>query len=157
MTPSDPYLFQKNSQPERSRPVKNLGRILAAAIAALFIVFGALYMFSPEGRMAASDLEAASELGTATMRALIGASFLTFGILLVMHTVIGQETGALRFAILFLLLSVIGRVVSLIVDGSSGEAVRNLVPVGLMLVVSVAALALFQRADSVKLETLPQG
>ena len=134
--------------------MKNLARILAAAIAVLFIAFGLLYMFSPEGRMVASDLDATSALGMATVRALIGASFLTFGILLVMHTVIGQETGALRFAILFLLLSVVGRVVSLVADGSSDEAVRNLVPVGLMLLVSVAALALFQRADSAK-QVLP--
>ncbi len=125
----------------------NLARILAAVIALLFIAFGVLFMFSPEGRLAASDLEATSELGLATMRALVGASFLTFGILLVMHTVIGQETGSLRFAILFLLLSVVGRVVGLIADGSSDEALRNLVPVSLMLVISVASLALFLRSE----------
>ncbi len=130
--------------------MKTLARILVAAIAVLFIAFGVLYMFAPEARMAASDLEATSVLGTATVRALIGASFLTFGILLVMHTVIGEQTGALRFSILFLLLSVVGRGVSLVVDGSSDEAVRNLVPVGLMLAVSVVALVLFQRADPAK-------
>lgn len=126
----------------------NLARTLAALIALLFLAFGLLFMFSPEGRLAASDLEATSELGLATMRALVGASFLTFGILLTMHTVIGQETGSLRFAILFLLLSVIGRVVGLVADGSSDEALRNLVPVGLMLVISVTSLGLFLRAGS---------
>lgn len=127
-----------------------LARALAMAIAALFLVFGTLYMLWPEGRMAAADLTANSDLGVATVRALIGASFLSFGVLLVMHTVVGQETGALRFAILFLLLSVIGRVVGLLADGASDDAVRNVVPVGLMLVLSVISLAMFQRttADS---------
>lgn len=126
----------------------NLARLLAAVIAALFLIFGALFMFSPEGRLAASDLEATTELGVTTLRALIGASFLAFGILLVMHTVIGKETGALRFAILFLLLSIIGRIIGLAADGSSDAAIRNLFPVGAMLAVSVASLVLFLRADS---------
>lgn len=130
--------------------METLARALAAAIAVLFIVFGVLYTFFPEGRMAASDIEATSDLGIATIRSLIGASFLTFGILLVMHTVIGQQAGALRFAILFLLLSVVGRIVSLVADGTSDQAVQNLVPVALMLAVSVAALALLQLADPAK-------
>ncbi len=128
--------------------MKNVGRLLAAAVAVLFVAFGVLYMFSPEGRLAASDLEATSELGLATIRALIGASFLTFGILLIMHTVIGQDLGALRFTILFLLLSTIARVVSLVADGSSDDAIRNVIPVGLLLVASVVSLALFQRGES---------
>ena len=129
--------------------MRTLARALAAAIAALFLVIGVLFMFSPEGRMTASDLQAVSELGTATIRAFIGAGLLTFGILLVMHTVVGQQTGALRFSILFLVLSLIGRIISLVADGSSDAAVRNLVPVGLMLLVSVASLALFQRSEPV--------
>ena len=128
--------------------MKTLARALAAVIALLFIGFGLLFMFFPEGRLEASDLESSSVLGLATMRAIPGASFLAFGVLLVMHTVIGQQTGALRFAILFLVLSVLGRLVGLAVDGSSDEAVRNLVPVSLMLVVSIASLGLFQRADA---------
>lgn len=126
----------------------NLARILAAVIALLFLTFGVLFMFSPEGRLAASDLEATSDVGVTTMRALIGASFLAFGILLIMHTVIGRETGALRFAILFLLLSVIGRIIGLVADDSSDEALRNLVPVGLMLGISVTSLGLFLRSGS---------
>ncbi len=123
--------------------MRNLARVLAGAIALLFIGFGLVYMFSPEGRLDGIDLEATSNLGLATIRAFVGGSFLTFGILLVMHTVIGQETGALRFAILFLLLSIVGRVVSLIDDGTGNDAIRNLIPVGVMLTVSVTSLALF--------------
>ncbi|MEL6981307.1 MAG: DUF4345 family protein [Actinomycetota bacterium] len=126
--------------------MRNLARVLAGVIALLFIGFGLAYMFSPEGRLDGIDLEATSNLGLATIRAFVGGSFLTFGILLVMHTVIGQETGALRFAILFLLLSIVGRVVSLIDDGTGNDAIRNLVPVGIMLAVSVMSLALFIRS-----------
>ena len=128
--------------------MRNIARALAAVIAALFILFGLLYMFGPEGRMAASDLEATSALGLATVRALIGAAFLTFGIFLVPHTVIGQDSGGLRIAILFLLLSIIGRVISLIADGTGDGTVQNLVPVGLMLIVSVVSLGLFQRSEA---------
>ena len=128
--------------------MNNAARALAAVIALLFLVFGALYFISPEGRMGEADLEASSNLGLATVRSLIGGGFLTFGILLVMHTVVGRQTGALRFAILFLLLSLIGRVVSLFADGTGNGAVENLVPVGLMLIGSIAALELFQRSDT---------
>lgn len=43
--------------------MRSTARVLAAAIAGLFLVFGVLYMFSPEGRMSASGLEATSDLG----------------------------------------------------------------------------------------------
>lgn len=129
----------------RRAAVRNVARTLAGAIAVLFIGFGLAYMFSPEGRLDALDLEATSNLGLATIRAFVGGSFLTFGIVLIIHTVIGQETGALRFAILFLLLSIVGRVVSLIADGTDNNAIRNLIPVGLMLAASFGSLALFSK------------
>ena len=87
--------------------MRNVARGLAAIIALAFLIFGVRYMFAPAGLMASAGLEAVSGLGFATVRALIGASFLTFGILLVMHTVVNQETGSLRFTILFLLLLLI--------------------------------------------------
>ena len=128
--------------------MRNLARGLAGLIALLFLVFGGLYMFAAEGRMDAIGLAASSDQGLATVRAFIGGGFLTFGILLVVHTVINQETGALRFSILFLLLSIVGRVVSLISDGSGGDAVRNFVPVVVMLAVSVISLRLFLQTEN---------
>ena len=127
--------------------MRNIARVLAGVIALLFLVFGFRYMFFPAALMATSGLEAVSVVGIATVRAFIGGGFLTFGILLVMHTVINQETGALRFAILFFILSIVGRIVSLIADGSNPLALRNLVPVSLMLIVSIASLVLFQRSE----------
>lgn len=132
--------------------MNNAARAVAAAIALLFLAFGALYFFSPEGRLNGADLEATSNLGVATARSLIGGGFLTFGILLVMHTVIGRETGALRLSILFLLLSLLGRILSLAADGTGHGAVANLVPVGLMLIASVAALVMFERSNTAALD-----
>ncbi len=103
-------------------------------------------MFFPDALMARSGLEAVSVLGMATVRAFIGGGFLTFGILLVLHTVINQETGALRFTILFLILSIVGRIVSLIADGAGPLALRNLVPVSIMLIVSIASLVIFLKS-----------
>lgn len=127
--------------------MRTAARVLAAIIALLFLLFGFRYMFAPDAVMATAGIEAINNLGMATIRAFIGGGFLTFGILLVMHTVINQETGSLRFAILFLLLSIVGRVVSLVADGSSPEALRNFVPVSLMVIVSVASLVMFLRSE----------
>lgn len=127
--------------------MRNIARVLAGLIALLFLVFGLRYMFLTGGIIETAGLEAVNNLGMATLRGLIGGSFLSFGILLVMHTVINQQTGALRFSILFLLLSIVGRVVSLIVDGSDPLAIRNLVPVSVMLIVSIVSLVLFMRSE----------
>ena len=128
--------------------MKNFARVLAAIIALLFLAFGARFMFLPAEIMSTAGLEATSTLGMATVRAFIGAGFLSFGILLAMHTVLHQQTGALRFTILFLLLSIVGRLLSLGIEGTSPEAIRNLIPVSLMLVVSVASLVLFRKSDA---------
>ena len=127
--------------------MRNVARALAGIIALLYLVFGFLYMFAPAGVMETAGLEAVNLLGMATVRGLIGGSFLAFGILLVMHTVINQETGALRFAILHLLMTVVGRVVSLVADGSDPGSLRNFVPVTLMIIVSVVSLVLFLRSE----------
>ncbi len=127
--------------------MKTVARVLAGLIALLFLVVGFRYMFFPDALMARSGLEAVSVLGMATVRAFIGGGFLTFGILLVMHTVINQETGALRFTILFLILSIVGRIVSLIADGAGPVVLRNFVPVSIMLIVSIASLVLFLKSE----------
>ena len=122
-------------------------RVLAGIVALLFLIFGIRFMFTAEASLVSTGLTAATDLGLATWRAFAGAGFLTFGILLVMHSVIHQETGALRFTILFLLLSIIGRVIGLIAEGSSPEALRNLVPVALLFIGSVASLVMFLRSE----------
>ncbi len=127
--------------------MRNIARVLAGLIALLFLVFGFRFMFLPQVALASTGLEAVNNLGLATMRAFVGGGFLSFGILLVMHTVVNQQTGALRFSILFLLLSIIGRIISLIADGTDHGAVRNLFPVALMFIVSVASLVIFQKTE----------
>lgn len=127
--------------------MKTIGRAIAAVIAALFLFFGVRYMFIPTPLLESAGLQATTPLALATVRGLIGGSFLTFGVLLVMHTVIHSETGAFRFAILFLLLSVVGRLISLGADGVDPAAVRNIIPVTVMLVGSVAGLILMLRAE----------
>ena len=127
--------------------MRNIARGLAGLIALLFLIFGVRYMFAPAGVLESAGLAATSEVGLATVRALIGGSFLAFGILIVMHVVLHQNHGVLRMAILFLLLSIVGRIISLFADGSSAEALRNLVPVSLMMVVSFISLVLFLRSE----------
>jgi len=56
-------------------------------------------MLLPDVLMAKTGIEVVSNLGMAPVRGLIGGSFPTFGILLVMHMVVNQQTGALRFSI----------------------------------------------------------
>ena len=64
-----------------------------------------------------------------------------------MHTVVNQETGALRFSILFLLLSIVGRIISMVADGVIDGTVRNLIPVSLMFIVCIISLVLFQKSE----------
>lgn len=127
--------------------MKNVAKSLAGIVALLFFGFGASYMLAPAGALEAAGLEAASTQGLATGRALIGGSFVTFGILIVMHVVVHDNHGVMRMVILFLLLSIIGRIISLVVDGSSAEAIRNLLPVSLMFLVSIGSLVLFLRSE----------
>ena len=84
--------------------MRNVARVLAGLIALLFLFFGVRYMFAPAGLLETAGLVATSEFGLATVRALIGGSFLTFGILIIMHVVLHQNHGVLRMTILFLLL-----------------------------------------------------
>lgn len=132
--------------------MRNLAKILAGLIALLFLIFGIRYMFAPASMLEAAGLAATSEVGFATVRALIGGSFLAFGILIVMHVVLHENHGVLRMAILFLLLSIVGRIISLFVDGSSSEAIRNFVPVSVMFVVSIISLVLFLRSEDAAAE-----
>lgn len=127
--------------------MRTIARVLAGLIALLFLIFGAMYMFVPANVMEGAGLVATSEVGYATVRAFIGAGLLTFAILILMHVVVHQNHGVMRMAILFLLLSLVGRIISLFADGSSAEAIRNLVPVSLMLLASIISLVLFLRSD----------
>ena len=128
--------------------MRNVAKALSGLIALLFLFFGVRYMFAPAGMMESAGLVATSELGLATVRALIGGGLITFGILIVMHVVLHENHGVLRMAILFLLLSLVGRIVGIFVDGLSPDVIRNLVPVLGMLVVSIIALALFLRSEA---------
>lgn len=109
--------------------MRNVARGLAALIALLFLVFGIRYMFAPASALSTLHLEAVDHVGLSTIRAMNGAFFVTIGILLAVHTVIKQNTTPIHVAILFLALSAIGRIIGLIVDGSGGDAIRNVVPV----------------------------
>jgi len=127
--------------------MRNVARGLAALIALLFLVFGVRYMFAPASALSTLHLEAVDHVGLSTIRAMNGAFFVTIGILLAVHTVIKQNTTPLHVAILFLALSVIGRIIGLVVDGSGGDAIRNVVPVTVILIVSVLSLVLFKRSE----------
>ena len=127
--------------------MKNVAKGLAGLIALLFLVFGFRYMFAPAGLIDSAGLVIASNVGWATVRGLIGGGFLTFGILIIMHVVVGQNHGVMRMAIMFLLLTIVGRVVSLIADGGGPDVVRNFVPASLMLIVSIISLVLFLKSE----------
>ena len=105
--------------------MKNVARGLVALIAILYIFIGLRFIFTPDGAMVTAGLEAVG-VGVANVRAYMGGPFLAFGILLMMHTVINQETGALRFVILAMLISIIARILDLIVGGMDPSDIRGL-------------------------------
>ncbi len=127
--------------------MRKVARVLAGAVALTYLVFGARFVFTPDALLSTAGFEQVSLVGMANVRALLGGSFLAFGILLMIHTAIKQETGALRFTILHLLVMLVARMVSLGVDGSAPGVLRNLAPASIMFVVCVVALKLFQKSD----------
>ena len=122
-----------------------IAQVLAGIIAVLFLLFGARYYFAPAGILpsAGFDLDGVNVGGLSTARAMVGAALLTFGILIVVHSVVNGADGAMRFAVMFLGLSLIGRIISMVVDGQNEGTVRNLIPVSLMLIVSIGSVVLF--------------
>ncbi len=127
--------------------MRNVAKGLAGIIALLFLFFGVRYMFAPAGLLESAGLEVVGNTGWATLRGLIGGSFLTFGILIIMHVIVHENHGVMRMVILFLLMTIVGRVVSLAADGGGSDVFRNFVPVTLMLLVSGASLLLFLRSE----------
>jgi hypothetical protein len=129
--------------------MRNIARALVALLAAISIFFGISFMFNADAALMNAGLEAMGPGGLANARAIIGGAYLTFGVLLIMHTVIHQNMGALRFWIMFLVFSLVGRIVGLISDGSDALSSRSFVPVIVLLVVSGISLMLMMRSEPV--------
>ena len=120
---------------------------MVALLATVAIFFGLSFMFNPAGSLANAGLEAMGPGGLATARAIIGGAYLTFGVLLIMHTVIHKNMGALRFFIMFLVFSLVGRIVGAVADGTDALATRSFVPVIILILVSGVSLMLMMRSE----------
>lgn len=127
--------------------MRNAAKGLAGVVALAFLIFGLRYMFAPAGVVETLGFEEATTLGLASIRALLGGSFLTFGVLIIMHVIVNENHGVMRMIVMFFLFSIIGRIISLVADGSGAEAIRNLVPVSILFILSIASLVLFLRSE----------
>ncbi|MEM7132226.1 MAG: DUF4345 family protein [Chloroflexota bacterium] len=129
---------------------KTIARILAGLVALACLAIGILYMFNP-GRVlegAGFDPVGVSVLGFSTLRAVVGGAFLTFAIIVGIHTVRDGDDEMIRMMVLFWLIYTVGRVVSMVADGVVENTIRSAVPGVVLLILSIGSVALFSRSKS---------
>ena len=100
--------------------MKTAVRILPTLLALLFVLMGLRFMFAPEAMAEQFKLAAVSASGLSSLRGVLGGFFLGLGLLLSVR-LLGKSLEIFVAIALVEGLVVVGRVVSLIIDGSSPE------------------------------------
>ena len=105
-------------------------------------------MFNPAGVLEGAGFDPAgvSVAGLSTLRATIGAAFLTFAITVGIHTVRDGDDEMIRFMVLFWILYAVGRVVSMIADGVIDVTIRSAVPGVVLLLLSIGSVVMFRKS-----------
>ena len=129
---------------------KTIARILAGLVVLACLAIGLRYMFAPAGILegAGFDPEGVSILGLSTLRAVVGGTFLTFAIIVGVHTVRDGNDEMIRMMVLFWLLYTVGRVVGMVNDGIVENTIRSAIPGVVLLVVSITSVVLFSRGKA---------
>ena len=96
-----------------------IARGLAGLVALACLAIGLLYMFNPAGVLEGAGFDPAgvSVLGLSTLRAVVGGAFITFAIVVGLHTVRKGDDEMIRLMVLFWLMYTVGRVVGIVSDG----------------------------------------
>ncbi|MEM7033895.1 MAG: DUF4345 family protein [Chloroflexota bacterium] len=125
-----------------------IARVLAGIVVLACLAIGIRYMFAPASVLetAGFDPTGVSILGLSTLRAVVGGTFLTFAVIVGIHTVRDGEDEMIRMMVLFWLLYSVGRVVGFISDGVIENSIRSAVPGFVLLIVSIASVVLFSKS-----------
>lgn len=125
---------------------KTIARVLCGLLALLFIGSGLLYMFNPAAQLGTTMLEPLGDtiFGLANARANLGAPLVTFGILLAMGAIL-QEKIPLRVVMIYLVLSIIARIVGLATMGvdADGASLRLVIVNVIMLAIAAFGHQMF--------------
>ena len=103
-----------------------VARILVGLMAAFFLAMGLLFWFQIDAQTAQFQIKAAGVLGNASIRADFGAFFLSVGIFCG-YASWKQSSGAAAAAALLLGLALLGRAMTLILEGSAPGAIPPMV------------------------------
>ena len=127
-----------------------IARGLAGLVALACLAIGLLYMFNPAGVLEGAGFDPAgvSILGLSTLRAVVGGAFITFAIVVGLHTVRKGDDEMIRLMVLFWLMYTVGRVVGIVSDGIVEGTIRSAVPGVLLLIISIASVVLFSRGKA---------
>lgn len=121
-------------------------RVLVGVLALFFLVMGAGWMIVPETMAEQFRVAALDAAGASAHRSLFGALFLAMSGLLSLRLA-GRSLDGFLVVALFEALIVVGRVVSLLADGSSKE-VWPAIAIESVAVVALVAASRIPRSDS---------
>ena len=131
--------------------MKTVARVLLGLLALMLLGNGLAYMFVPEVQLASTMIEPTGDgiFGMGNVRANIGAPMVTFGILVAIAA-IRMEIAPLKVVMLFLVLSIVARIASLVVSGvdAGGFSIRIMVLLSVMLAITGFAYRTFQNSDA---------
>jgi len=110
----------------------------------LFILIGLAFLFQPAQMAALFFIEAQGSQGFATIRADLTAFFVVGGLFATLGAV-RQDPELLKVPLLLLAIALLGRTVSLVVDGRGPEAIQPMVVEALFIGLIVAAQRVFSQ------------
>ena len=126
--------------------MKTIGRILATLLA-LFVLFNAFgYIFNLDAISESSAVIGDGNWGRANIRANMGGPLLFLAIIYAFG-VFANRTQFIHVGIFFFASVIIGRVISMILDGFDSSNMRGIVFAAVLLVINVAAYLLIERGE----------
>ena len=122
-----------------------IARLLAGAVALLFIAMGLRFMLAPADMSMQFFVRADGAAGLSTLRGDLGGAFVGLGTLVLIGLRRGYQE-LLLAVVLVLVAIIVGRLIGYVVDGVELEAVRSAVMEVVLIAMLLAARSLLRRA-----------
>ena len=122
-----------------------IARLLAGAVALLFIATGLRFMLAPADMSMQFFVRADGAAGLSTLRGDLGGAFVGLGTLVLIGLRRGYQE-LLLAVVLVLVAIIVGRLIGYVVDGVELEAVRSAVVEVVLIAMLLAARSLLRRA-----------
>lgn len=126
--------------------MKTIGKGLAILLA-LFVLFNAFgYIFNLDALSESSAILGEGNWGRANIRANIGGPLIFLAIIYAFG-VFANRTQFIHVGIFFFASVILGRVLSMVLDGFDSSNMRGIVFAGVLLIINVAAYLLIERGE----------